>query len=154
MSSPTKTFLQAVQTAVAAILNGSDKAFNSVVICADTAQLVERLQGLATRFPACVIVDEGGYPHPHNLKLEFRRFSATVAARNYRGLTGEQVVEQVLDLAELLQAGDGTNPGQRQQFGTGSPIRSLAAPNTQAVGNLGNGDVHYLTLYFEYVLQR
>lgn len=155
MASPTKTFMQTVQTAIAAILNGAtEKAFNSVHICPSSNDVVQRLTAQGTKFPACVLVDEGGEPHPHNTILENRRFSATVAVRNIRDPQGEWATEYTLDLCELLQAGDGTNPGQRKSFGTGAPIRSLAGPESAAVGAIGANEIIYRTMYFDYILQR
>lgn len=155
MASPTKTFLQAVQAAIALIeVSTGVLAFNSVHICPNSLDVVPRLQAHGTRLPACVLADEGGEPHPHNTIIENRRFSATVAVKNIRDPQGEWAAEYALDLAELLQKGDGANPGQRQSFGTGTPIRSLAGAESAAVGAIGANEIIYRTMYFDYILQR
>lgn len=155
MASPTKTFLTAVTTAIALIeISSGVKAFSSVERVATVVDIVPRLQAQGISFPACVVADESGTPHPHNLKLENRRFAVVVAVRNMQDPQGTFATDETLDLCELVMAGDGTNPGQRQQWGTGTPIRSLAGPEAAPVGAIGANEIIYRTMFFEYWLQR
>ena len=155
MASPTKTFLQAVQTATLLIeVSAGVKAFHTVMICPNANDILQRIQAPGVRFPCVVLVDEGGDAHPHNRRIENNRFSATIAVANLRDGQAEWATEHCLDLCELFQQGDGTNPGQRKDFGTGTPIRSLAGTQTAPVGVFGHNEIIYKTMYFDYVLQR
>ncbi len=154
MAHPAKTFLVAVQTAAALIQNGAVAAFNSVHICPDTSTVLQRLRAQGNRFPSCCLVDEGGSWHPHNKKIETRRFSATIAVVNLRDPQGDWASRYVLDLCDLFLIGDGTNPGQRKNFGTGTPVVSLPDSSPAPVSDPGHTEIIYKTLFFDYTLQR
>lgn len=156
MTAPENTFLSAVKTAVALIEDGSsNKLVNKVKIIPNLAQIRERLHAPGMRFPCALIHDGGGEEHPHNKKFKTGFMSITVATRNMRDGQGDHAMRSLLDLCDSIREGDATNPGQKKDFGTGTPIRSLSSSDgePQSTG-FGHAEIIYKTLFFEYDLQR
>lgn len=156
MTAPETTFLSAVKTAVIALVDGSaNKYFNKVKIIPNLTQLRERLMAPGVRFPCAFIADAGAEEHPHQKKLRTGVMTITIAQRNTRDSQGDWITRQVLDLCSIVREGDGTNPGQKLDFGTGTPTRSLSTNDTppESTG-VGHTEVVFKTLFFEYTLQR
>lgn len=156
MTAPENTFLSAVKTAVALLEDGSgNKLVNKVKIIPNLTQLRERLQAPGMRFPCALIHDGGGDEHPHQKKLKTGYMSITIATQNRRDGQGDWATRKVLDLCDTVREGDGTNPGQKKDFGTGTPIRSLSMNDgpPQSTG-YGHTEIIFKTLFFEYDLQR
>lgn len=156
MTAPENTFLSAVKTAVVALVDGSaNKYFNKVKIIPNLTQIRERILAPGVRFPCAFIADAGAEEHPHQKKLKTGVMTITVAYKNNRDGQGDHATRKVLDLCDIVREGDGTNPGQKQDFGTGTPTRSLSTNDTppESTGT-GHTEVIYKTLFFEYTLQR
>lgn len=104
-------------------------------------------------FPMAMLNDEGGRPHPHNFKLENRRFTVVVVLMNEFDTMGENAEKDLLNIMGVVRFGDGTNPGL--ELDTGNANVSWASDGPAQTTIIDQGPVIYSkSITFEYELKR
>ena len=100
MAGQIRTFLEAIQTAVLAVVDGGAvKQFSRVDIMPFLD--IERLMRIP-RWPAAVIFDNGGTLDQYNGKIWTRLFSIAVIDCHPRDSIGQETVLQIHDRGEFL----------------------------------------------------
>lgn len=97
-----RTFLEDVQTRVAALQDGGSDAFSKVAIM-PFLDLDRALK--IPRFPMAIIRDQGGVLDPYNQEIMIRDFSVTIVMLSVRGADHEIKTLDILDKGEVLVSG-------------------------------------------------
>ena len=144
MANDVLTFLQAQQTAIAAITESAVIVFPRVHIAA-TVNIPAMLE--AQRFPCVVLNDGGGSLDSHESVYWTRTFSATIIDVSSRDITGETVASRVLALGELLT--------DALKYSVTNSIVLVEDGDLQSVADEGGDSiVAWKTYSFSYTLKR
>lgn len=145
------TFLEAQASRVEALVDaGADVIFAKAWV--SPGQDARRLLTDGS-FPMALITDEGGRPHPHNNKIELRRFSVVVVLVNEFDSVGENAEKDLLNICGVVRFGDGTNPGLELDTGNANVSWAEDGPVDTTILDQGT-TIYSKAVRFSYELVR
>lgn len=149
MTSPVVTFLEAQVDRLEALQYGGENAFNAVWVSPGID--VQRLLRNPT-WPVVMVSNAGGRRNRQNRKLDEREFTVTLVVKHESDHVGERGEKYLLELADLVLQGDGTNPGL--DYETANAVESDGDGETASLVLESGVMLLWTTLRFSYRLQR